>query len=228
VILDSIQLVVLDMAGTTVSDTFSVHDSMINAFQDHNLIIDRKLASNVLAVPKPVGINTILVNHFQIIDELLIEKIHNSFKFHMNSYYRDNEAVSETKNTGKFFTYLKERNIKIVLDTGFSKETADLIIDRLQWHSVIDGLVCSDDLSIGRPKPDMIYKAMELTGVDDSKFVVKVGDTPNDMLQGKNAKCNWTIGIDSGAFSSEELEKAGADFVVDFPYEIIDINENIK
>jgi len=221
VILDSIQLVVLDMAGTTVSDTFSVHDSMINAFQDHKLIIDRKLASNVLAVPKPVGINTILVNHFQIIDDLLIEKIHNSFKFHMNSYYRDNEAVSETKNTGKFFTYLKERDIKIVLDTGFSKETADLIIDRLQWHSVIDGLVCSDDPSIGRPKPDMIFIAMEMVGVSEINKVIKVGDTPNDMLQGKNANCKWTIGVNSGAFSSEELRMSGADLIVDYPYQII-------
>ena len=220
-ILDSIQLVVLDMAGTTVSDTFSVHDSMINAFQDHKLIIDRKLASNVLAVPKPVGINTILVNHFQIIDELLIEKIHNSFKFHMNSYYRDNEAVSETKNTGKFFTYLKDRKIKIVLDTGFSKETADLIIDRLQWHSVIDGLVCSDDPSIGRPKPDMIFIAMEMVGVSEINNVIKVGDTPNDMLQGKNANCKWTIGVNSGAFSSEELRMSGADLIVDYPYQII-------
>lgn len=209
------------MAGTTVSDTFSVHDSMINAFQDHKLIIDRKLASNVLAVPKPVGINTILVNHFQIIDDLLIEKIHNSFKFHMNSYYRDNEAVSETKNTGKFFTYLKERDIKIVLDTGFSQETADLIIDRLQWHSVIDGLVCSDDPSIGRPKPDMIFIAMEMVGVSEINNVIKVGDTPNDMLQGKNANCKWTIGVNSGAFSSEELRMSGADLIVDYPYQII-------
>jgi phosphonatase-like hydrolase len=175
----------------------------------------------VLAVPKPVGINTILVNHFQIIDELLIEKIHNSFKFHMNSYYRDNEAVSETKNTGKFFTYLKERNVKIVLDTGFSKETAELIIERLNWKALIDGFVCSDDLSIGRPKPDMIFIAMEMVGVSEINKVIKVGDTPNDMLQGKNAKCKWTIGVNSGAFSSEELIKSGADYIVDYPYQII-------
>jgi len=221
VILDSIQLVVLDMAGTTVSDTFSVHDSMIKAFQEHDLIIDRKLASNVLAVPKPIGINIILTNHFQIVDEQLIEKIHNSFKFHMNSYYRDNEAVSETKNTGLFFTYLKERNIKIVLDTGFSKETAELIVERLNWIGIIDGLVCSDDISIGRPKPDMIFIAMEMVGVTDVNNVIKVGDTPNDMLQGKNANCQWTIGVNSGAFSIEDLKNSGADLVLDYPYQII-------
>jgi phosphoglycolate phosphatase-like HAD superfamily hydrolase len=89
-------------------------------------------------------------------------------------------------------------------------------------------LVCSDDPSIGRPKPDMIYKAMEMTGVASSRNVVKVGDTPNDILQGKNANCNWTIGVNSGAFSCDELEKAGADFIVKYPFEIININENKK
>ena len=224
-ILDSIKLVVLDMAGTTVNDTFSVHDAMIKAFQDHDLVIDRKIASNVLAVPKPIGIEGILVNNFEIKAAQLVENIHDSFKFHMNSYYKKSDLVAETKDTEKFFSFLKERNIKIVLDTGFSKETADLIIDRLQWHSVIDGLVCSDDPSIGRPKPDMIHKAMQISGVKDSKHVMKVGDTPNDMLQGKNANCRWTIGIISGAFTTIDLLNSGADFIVDYPFEIIKIKE---
>jgi phosphonatase-like hydrolase len=220
-ILEDIQLVVLDMAGTTVDDTFSVHTAMIKAFKDNGLEINREIASHVLAVPKPIGIQTILTSFFDINNSELVSKIHISFMDHMNFYYRESELVKETKDTTRLFLFLKERDIKIVLDTGFSKETADLIIDRLQWHSVIDGLVCSDDPSIGRPKPDMIYKAMELTGVDDSKFVVKVGDTPNDMLQGKNAKCKWTIGVNSGAFCNEDLINSGADLIVDYPYQII-------
>ena len=220
-VLDSIQLIVLDMAGTTVADTFSVHDSMIIAFENHGYTIDRAIASKVLAVPKPIGIRTILHTHFHQENEALVDKIHTSFKIHMNAYYRDSELVTETKQTGVFFDFLKERKIHIVLDTGFSKETADLIVNRLEWNGIIDGLVCSDDISIGRPKPDMIYRAMDMVGVTESKHVMKMGDTPNDMLQGKNAGCKWTIGINSGAFSSEELINAGADIVLDYPYQLI-------
>lgn len=139
----------------------------------------------------------------------------------MNAYYRDSEMVKETKYTTVFFHFLKERNIKIVLDTGFSKETAELIVERLNWNTLIDGLVCSDDISIGRPKPDMIFIAMEMVGVSEINNVIKVGDTPNDMLQGKNAKCKWTIGVNSGAFSSEELRISGADLIIDYPYQLI-------
>ena len=220
-ILDEIQLVVLDMAGTTVDDTFSVHTAMIKAFKDNGFEINREIASHVLAVPKPIGIQTILTTFFHVSNSELESQIHGSFLFHMNAYYRESELVKETKDTTIFFHFLKERNVKIVLDTGFSKETAELIIERLNWKALIDGFVCSDDVSIGRPKPDMIFIAMEMVGVSEINKVIKVGDTPNDMLQGKNAKCKWTIGVNSGAFSSEELIKAGADYIVDYPYQII-------
>jgi phosphonatase-like hydrolase len=213
------------MAGTTVSDTFSVHDSMIKAFQDHELIINREIASKVLAVPKPIGISTILNDNFGWVNESLVESIHTAFKKHMNLYYLESDLVKETQQTSLFFEQLKDKGIKIVLDTGFTAETAKIIVKRLNWETTIDGLVCSDDPSIGRPKPDMIYKAMEMTGVADVKYVMKVGDTPNDMLQGKNAQCLWTIGVNSGAFTIDELENAGADFIVDNPFEILNINE---
>lgn len=220
-IFNSIRLVVLDMAGTTVNDTFAVHDSMVRAFIDHKLTIDRKIASAVLAIPKQIGIRLILSEHFHLSDETKVKSIHNSFLEHINSYYKFNENVCETKDTSKLFVYLRDRKIKIVLDTGFNKETADLIVERLAWNSLIDGLVCSDDPTIGRPKPGMIYKAMEITGVSESAHVVKIGDTPNDIMQGKNANCKWSIGVNSGAFSSEDLITAGADFVVCNPYEIV-------
>ena len=220
-ILDKIQLVVLDMAGTTVDDTFSVHNEMIKAFKDYGFEINREIASHVLAIPKPIGIHAILTTIFNVNNSELESQIHDSFLFHMNAYYRDSEMVKETKYTSIFFHFLKERNIKIVLDTGFSKETAELIVERLNWNTLIDGLVCSDDISIGRPKPDMIFIAMEMVGVSEINNVIKVGDTPNDMLQGKNAKCKWTIGVNSGAFSSEELRISGADLIIDYPYQLI-------
>lgn len=220
-ILDEIQLVVLDMAGTTVDDTFSVHTAMITAFKDNGFEINREIASHVLAVPKPIGIQTILTTFFHVNNSELESQIHSSFLFHMNAYYRESELVKETNDTTNFFHFLKERNIKIVLDTGFSKETAELIVERLNWNALIDGFVCSDDISIGRPKPDMIFIAMEMVGVSEINKVIKVGDTPNDMLQGKNANCKWTIGVNSGAFSSEELRMSGADLIVDYPYQII-------
>ena len=43
--------------------------------------------------------------------------------------------------------------------------------------------------------------------------LVKVGDTIVDIQEGRNAGA-WTAGVLSGALSKEEMEHAGADFVL--------------
>ena len=53
----------------------------------------------------------------------------------------------------------------------------------------------------------MIFKAMELTGVRDISKVAKVGDTAFDLQEGNSAGCSLVVGVTTGAFSKEELEK---------------------
>jgi phosphoglycolate phosphatase-like HAD superfamily hydrolase len=69
----------------------------------------------------------------------------------------------------------------------------------------------------------MIYWAMKQLGVQDASTVVKVGDTPADILQGKAAGCGAILGINSGTFTKEELIDAGADLVVQHPGDILQL-----
>ena len=48
---------------------------------------------------------------------------------------------------------------------------------------------------------------MDIAGIDIPDEVAKVGDTASDLLEGTAAGCKYVIGITSGAFSKEELEK---------------------
>jgi phosphoglycolate phosphatase-like HAD superfamily hydrolase len=75
-------------------------------------------------------------------------------------------------------------------------------MDGLGWLQ--DGLV---DLSVdvesipgqrGRPAPYMIFYAMEKLNVQSVHEVIKVGDTPADMLEGRNAGCRGVVGVLSG------------------------------
>jgi phosphonatase-like hydrolase len=69
----------------------------------------------------------------------------------------------------------------------------------------IDATVTSDEVAQGRPFPDMIFRAMELTGVTDVKRVAKVGDTPSDLGEGMAAGCGWVVGVTGGSHTREEL-----------------------
>ncbi len=54
---------------------------------------------------------------------------------------------------------------------------------------------------------------MERNDILSVKYVAKVGDTRNDILEGKNAGCGITIGVQTGAGTTKDL--LGADFIVD-------------
>lgn len=220
---ENIELFVFDIAGTTVKETFIVHEKLIEAFKDFGYEIDHEIANKSIAVPKPVGISKILSENFHKESKQLTSDIHQSFLSKINAYYSSSNDVNETNGCSMLFDFLNKRGVKIFLDTGFNRKTASIIINRLKWASKIDGFIASDEVKNGRPFPDMIIKAMFLSNCKNAANVIKVGDTKADMIQGKMAGCRYVIGIESGIYSSTELKDAGADLVVKYPIEIVNL-----
>ena len=66
---------------------------------------------------------------------------------------------------------------------------------------------------MGRPFPYMIHRIMERNDIISVKHVAKVGDTRNDVLEGKNAGCGITIAVQTGAGSTRDFLEA--DMIVD-------------
>lgn len=205
----AIKLVVLDMAGTTVLDNSNVHDALIKGFAAQNLVISYDDANGVMGIPKPVAIRTLLTEKFAITEGIgsLTTKIHETFLHEMISFYKTDPGVKGTNNAEETFAQLREKGIKVCLDTGFSRDIADTIIERLNWKDKIDLSVTSDEVNNGRPFPDMILKAMDICNITDPAEVAKVGDTASDMQEGTAANCKYVIGITTGAFKREDLEK---------------------
>ena len=86
----------------------------------------------------------------------------------------------------------------------------------------IDALVTASDVENARPEPDMIYKAMELLGITDSKAVAKVGDSQIDITEGQRANCGMTFGVTTGAQSESQLAKAGPTAIIDNLMQLLD------
>ena len=60
----------------------------------------------------------------------------------------------------------------------------------------------------------MIWSLCERYGIKDVSTVVKIGDTVNDVLEGRNAGA-YTVGVLSGACSEKELSRTGVDQIID-------------
>ena len=81
------------------------------------------------------------------------------------------------------------------------------------------------DLSIGKPDPDMLYKAMKDTGAEKRKTVM-IGDTSYDMEMACNAG-TMAVGVTWGYHNVEELFAAGAQGVVNTFSEIPQVIDNL-
>ncbi|MEN7551044.1 HAD family hydrolase [Rapidithrix thailandica] len=222
-----LKLVVFDMAGTTVNNTFGVHDSLIAAFASEGISIDRQLANKSIAVPKPVGVRRILdavkgKGHWE---EMQAVAIHERFQKEIIRFYQEDKSVEEMPGCVELFKKLKAKGIKIGIDTGFDRRTANVIIERLKWleKGLIDASVTSDEVEKGRPYPDMIVRHMEQFQIGSAKEVAKVGDTPADIQQGKNTGCAQVIAISSGAFTLEELQREEPDIIIHHLSELLEI-----
>jgi phosphonatase-like hydrolase len=206
----SIQLVVFDLAGTTVRDNDNVHYFLQEALRKEGVTISRQEANAVMGIAKPVAIRQLLearLEDHSRITAAWIDRIHGHFLEGMIDFYRRDPDVAEKEGASDTFRALRQRNVKVAVDTGFDRRITNAIFERLGWlgAGLLDASVTSDEVARGRPFPDMIHQAMQRTGIHSAAAVAKVGDTASDLLEGHAAGCRWVIGVTTGAFREEEL-----------------------
>lgn len=200
-----IQLVVFDLAGTTVYDPDGVGRCFKAALDAAGVPWSADQVNAIMGTPKPLAIATLLELAGR--DRSEAHAIHEDFRSRMIAYYRHDPEVVEVSGTTDCFRALKAMGVKVGLDTGFDRPIVDALLERMGWSSdLIDTSVTSDEVARGRPHPDLALEAMKRTGVDSAKNVAKVGDTPSDLGEGTSAGCALVIGVTEGTHSREQLE----------------------
>lgn len=215
-----LQLVVFDMAGTTVDDPGVVNRCFRETLAAHGLAAEPEAVDAVMGLPKPEAFRALVARHpngHALADRL--GAMHSAFVARMVTYYQTDPAVREVAGAGALFGRLRRAGIKVGIDTGFSREIADAIFGRLGWGTgaggLIDASVTSDEVEHGRPAPDMIFALMKTLGVADLKAVAKVGDAPADLDEGMAARCRWVVGVTWGTHTRTQLEKHAYTHLVD-------------
>ena len=215
----NIELVVFDMAGTTIVDNGEIAAAFQTALKHFGYDVPTDAINMVMGYKKTKAIKMMLnlYGPSTSITEELIEEIHAVFLNEMARHYCDVNEIEILPYAEEIFLFLKLKGIKVALDTGFTKQIADIIINKLGWlkNNIIDCMVCSDEVPKGRPYPFMIEKIMQQVGVIDSQKVIKVGDTEVDVNEGLNANCFYSIGITTGAFTRQQLALHKPSFIID-------------
>jgi phosphonatase-like hydrolase len=221
--MSSIQLVIFDMAGTTVQDNNEVLHCFLEAAAATGLQASPAQVNPMMGWSKKRVFQTLW--HQQIGEHnpdylANVEASYVKFKVLLEDHYCT-QKVEPTEGCLEVFEWLRSHQIKIALNTGFYREVTDIILHRLGWdqglnHEYIGTEASPIQVSVtpseiynseGRPAPYMIQKAMYKLSIQDPQTVAVIGDTPADLEAGFNAYCGLVLGVTNGTHTQEELQQ---------------------
>ncbi|MFJ1923742.1 MULTISPECIES: phosphonatase-like hydrolase [unclassified Streptomyces] len=218
-------LIVLDMAGTTVADgglverAFSAaaeHLGVRPGSDDHAAKLDYVRAT--------MGESKITVFRHLFGEEALAQQANAAFEEAYGQLV-DGGLIAPVPGAPEAIERLRTEGRTVVLSTGFARTTQDAILTALGWQDLVELTLCPADAGgRGRPYPDMVLAALLRTGaVDDVRRTVVAGDTSYDMLSGVRSGAGIVAGVLTGAHDKDRLVRSGATHVLGSVAELPDL-----
>ena len=243
----TIKCVIMDWAGTAIDyGCFAPLNAFMKVFSEEKGIqITLRQAREPMGMLKIDHIRAILAmpdvsqkfNHRygRPWNENDVNEMYQSFEKHLFSSLLD--FTTPIPGVVDTIDSLRAEGISIGSTTGYTTQMMNIVRPAAAAKGyIVDNLVTPDDVSSGRPAPYMIFKNMQFLGISGVDRVIKVGNTPADIQEGKRAGV-LTVGILEGSLamgmtaddfedlSGEAYEKecartrqifceAGADYVI--------------
>lgn len=126
---------------------------------------------------------------------------------------RQEKMLKAYPGTREALQTLRDRGYRLALATSKRRLATEAGLSISGLSRYLEVVVTVDDVAKPKPEPDILYKTLELLGLDNSQAVY-VGDSWYDIMTGKNAAVT-TIGVTWGMASREELYRYTPSYIVD-------------
>ena len=215
-----IKAVIFDWAGTTVDfGCMAPVQAFVEVFKQYGI------EPTIEEVRKPMGM--LKIDHIRTM--LKMERIHDLWTEKYGKEPGEEEAqalyqIFEEKLLGILPDYsdpkpgvveavnrLRRNGFRIGSTTGYNDRMMEIVVPAAREKGYEPDVWFSPDSTNqkGRPYPYMIYRNMEVLGIQDVRRVIKVGDTVSDVKEGKNAGA-FSVGVLVGSsemgLTQEEFE----------------------
>ncbi|MFE4467954.1 phosphonatase-like hydrolase [Leifsonia sp. NPDC056824] len=212
--LADLELVVLDLAGTTVVDDGLVEHAFLRAVDAAGLAVTDDEQRRAWAfVRDTMGQPKLAVFRALTDDEDQAEHANAVFESAYAELAAD-QGLRPVPGAEDLIRRLQSLGVAVVLTTGFSRTTQDAVLAALGWRDLADLTLSASDARRGRPYPDLPLTALLRTGASSVEGMVVVGDTASDIVSGLSAGAGLVVGVLTGAHDEETLTAAGADAVI--------------
>jgi phosphoglycolate phosphatase len=211
----AIQLVCLDMAGTTVRDDGAVMQAFARALDEIGIVDGSSDRDKAIAYTlETMGQSKIEVFRAITSDEDRAQTGNAAFE----AAYLDSIRAGSAEpiiGAARTIATLQDVGVKVALTTGFSATTRDALLAALGWSDLPDLALSPADAGRGRPYPDMVLTAAIRLGVDGVGNVAVVGDTTSDLLSGSRAGAGVVAGVLTGTHDRSDFATVPHTHVLD-------------
>ena len=137
---------------------------------------------------------------------------------HRDAYARLVQQIRPLPGARELLAYLTEMGVPWAIGTSGRLESAKPTLDMLGIPATVP-IVTRDQVQYAKPDPDLFVAGAERLGVGIEDAVV-VGDSVWDLLAARRARA-LGVGLLSGGYGEEELERAGAYRVYQDPADLL-------
>jgi HAD superfamily hydrolase (TIGR01509 family) len=147
------------------------------------------------------------------------EEVVNMQRWHAEAYARLVTQVRPLPGARELLAFLTETRVPWAIATSGRIESAGPSLKILGVNPAKATVITRDQVRYAKPDPDLFLAAAKKLGADITASIV-VGDSVWDLLAARRAKA-LGIGLLSGGYGQEELERAGAYRVYQDPADLL-------
>ncbi|MBE0516500.1 MAG: HAD-IA family hydrolase [Methanophagales archaeon] len=192
-----------DMDGTLIESSQAIVQSIKEAARITGLRIpgDNEV-KGIIHLPSALSFTVLYPDkELEDFDSVFIHLMRSKFK----------TMIKELPKAKMTLELLREKGLKIGIVTTKDKVSAEETMR--DFHFPCDVLLTFEDTERTRPDPEPLLKAIKLLDSTPAQTFY-CGDTPPDIIQGRRAGVK-AIGLTTGLYTKEELEKENPDFIFD-------------
>lgn len=163
-----IKAIIFDMDGLMIDServTFECYQEILKGM---NLTMDEEFYKTLLGKPLK-GIYQrfydVYGNDFPIED--VIKDVHALMAKHFET-----EGVPIKTGLKSLLEYLKENNYKTIVATSSNRDRVDTILSQAQITDYFDDSICGDEVTKGKPNPEVFLKSCQKLGVNVDEAIV--------------------------------------------------------
>ncbi len=227
---DSVTSPGLPDAGATLADrpafVFDLDGTLVDSVYQHVLAWREALAQSgielsVWRIHRRVGMSGGLMANALLREtghRVSPEEADRLLRLHAEAYARQAPQIRPLPGARELLAYLTQQGVPWTIATSARFDTARPTLETLGVGPQVP-VVTRDQVRHAKPDPDLFLAAAEQLGVPITSAIV-VGDSVWDLLAAQRARA-LGVGLLSGGYGQDELERAGAYRVYQDPADLL-------